>query len=490
MALDRLDAIVIGASVEGLAAAAALAKAGRSVTVVERIADPALMGAGEDGIVSLETARALDLTEYGLRFAAPPPVVGISGDRAMILWPDTHAARASIAAFCARDAEAYEAFQARIARAAVTDNQSAVAWLTSPAAADPSDHMAFKLSSIARLLDDTFDNDLLKGIWAQGAVAGTGASPVSPGSGVLLARSSMLASVAPEFGLRFVAGGEPGLRKALLDQLKRYNNADIRYGADVKEITAERDVIQGVALADGSTLRAPLVISALAPERSREMLTGFRRPPPLAFAPSARAGVAPAIVKLTLGALPKFPGLDAVTLSAGAIVRIEPSIARLTRAHGAFRDRALSTEPCLEIRFSPRVDTDGKQRWEAFVAMTYLPIVTTEGPWAGNRRDRLRTLCVRSINAVVPGFGATIEAAEILRPQESETVMDAKGPAALIAKAALDLTGVPEVRAAAASPLTKGLTILEPSIYASVGDAGLMAADLALGGRAKARSDA
>ena len=494
MVPDRLDAIVVGASIEGLVAAAALAKAGRTVTVVERRGDPAPMGIGEDGVVSLATARALELVDYGLRLSGPPPVAGISGDRALVLWPDAHAARASIAAFSERDSEAYEAFQARIARAAATDasDQPATAWLTSASndITEPSDRMAFRLSSIARLLDDAFDNDLLKGVWAQGAVLGTGASPHEPGSGVLLARSSMLTGAAPELGYRFVTGGGVRLRQALLDQLKRYNNADVRFGAEVHEITAERDAIQGVVLADGSVLRAALVISTLAPVRSRALLAGFRRLPPSAFAAQARTGVAPALLKLTLSSPPKFPGLELALLASGAIVRLDPSIARLTRAHGAFRDHALAGEPCLDMRLYPRANGEGKQRWDMIVAMTYLPIVTNEGPWAGNRRDRLRTLCVRAINAAVPGFGAAVEAAEILHPGESETVMDAKGPAALLAQAAMDLTGVPESRGADAVTLVKGLTVLDPSIYAGCGEAGLIAAAVALGTRVKARADA
>ena len=69
------------------------------------------------------------------------------------------------------------------------------------------------------------------------------------------------------------------------------------------------------------------------------------------------------------------------------------------------------------------------------------------------------------------GLRRGIEAAEILHPGESETVMDAKGPAALNAMAALDLTRVPDARGASAELLVKGLTVLEPSIYGSEGDA-------------------
>ncbi|MBL9096649.1 MAG: NAD-binding protein [Alphaproteobacteria bacterium] len=488
MALDRLDAVVIGAGVEGLAAAAALAKAGRAVTVVEREAEAAPIGEGEDAVIALDLARTLDLASQGLRFAAAPPVVGLSGERALILWPDRSAAESAIAAFSARDAEALEPFHARIARAAQGGELSASAWLTSASAdGPPTDAVLFRVSPLARLLDEAFDNDLLKGLYAFGAIMGTGASPLAPASGVLLRRQSMLAAVAPDAGHRFVAGGRPELRRALLALLKFYNNADVRFAADVKEVTTERDAVQAVVLADGTTLRAPQVISTLPAPRHRELLAGLRRP--LLFDQPSGAAVEPAHVKLTIGALPKLPGLDTATLASGAIVRFNPTIARLARAHGAFRARALSEDPCLELRVVPVAGHD-KQRWNAHVRMPYVPLTTTEGPWAASRRDALGALCVRILDTIAPGFGASIEAAELRHPKESETVMDPRGAAALTAMAALDLTGVPEPRAASATTPIKGLTVLEPSLFAGDGDAGLLAAGNSARPRTKAGADA
>lgn len=492
MALDRLDAVVIGAGVEGLVAAAALAKAGRAVTVVERERDTTLIGEGEDAVISLATARALDLASQGLRFAAAPPMVGLAGDRALVLWPERRAAQTAIAAFSARDAEALEAFYARIARAAHAgpgEGQAVSVWLTAPGAADGavSDHMLFRATPLARLLDEAFDNELLKGLWAQGAIMGTGASPSAPASGVLLARQSLLAIAAPDAGHRFVAGGKSELRRTLLALLKFYNNADVRFGVEAKQIAAERDAVQSVVLSDGTALRAPLVISGLTHARSRDLLSGLRQPPPADLA--AGAPVEPARVKLTIGALPKLPGVDAATLASGAILRLNPSLARLQRAHGAFRARMLSAEPCLELRVLPR-PVSGKQRWDLFVSIPYVPVTTAEGPWTGSRRDGLRALCVRQLDAIAPSFGASIEAAEIVHPKESETVMDPKGVAALNAMAALNLTGVPEWRQASAMTVVKGLSVIEPSLYAGEGDAGLAAAEASLGPRPKVRADA
>jgi phytoene dehydrogenase-like protein len=493
MALDRLDAVVIGAGVEGLVAAAALAKAGRAVTVVEREQDVTPIGEGEDAVVSLGLARALDLTSQGLRFAAAPAVVGIAGDRALVLWPERRAAQAAIAAFSARDAEALEAFYARIARAALPgagESQTVTAWLTSPGATDsvPGDHILLRAMPLARVLDEAFDNELLKGLWAQGAIMGTGASPQAPASGVLLARQSLLAMAAPDAGHRFVAGGKTELRRTLLALLKFYNNADVRFGVEAKQIVAERESIQSVVLADGTALHAPLVVSTLAGDASRDLLTGLRQAPPPELV--SGASVEPARVKFTIGALPKLPEVDAATLASGAIVRFNPSLARLQRAHGAFRARMLSVDPCLELRVLPGPAADGKQRWQLFASVPYVPVTTKEGPWTGNRRDGLRALCVRLLDAVSPSFGASIEAAEIIHPTESETVMDPRGVAMLNAKAALDQTGVPEWRPSGMVTLMKGLCVLEPSLYGSAGDAGLVAAESVTGPRPRARADA
>lgn len=482
MAVDRLDAVVVGASVEGLIAAAALATAGRAVTVVERRADSASLGEGADAVISARVVRELDLTSHGLRFAAAPPMVGAGSERALILWPELQAARASIAALSGRDAEALEGFCARLARAAQPDPLPAAAWLMS-ASGEPSDATLFRLSSVARLLDEAFDNELLKGVLAQGAIMGTGAGPYAPASGQLLTRRSLLAWAVPEAGHRFVAGGEKRLRQALLALLKLYNNADVVFGAEVKEIATEREAASGVVLADGAVLRAPLVISTQAADIAGSLLTGLKRGP---AAHGSRAAMEPAQVKLTLGALPKFPGVDAATLASGAVVRLNPSLARLAAAHGAFRGLALAAQPCLDLRFVPRAEA--KPRWDLHIAMPYVPATTTEGPWSAARREKLRGLMVRAIDEVSAGFGASIEAAEMRYPAETESLLDARGAALLAARSALDQTAVPDAHAPAAVTLIKGLSIVEHSLYGGVGEAGLQAA--AIGSLAKARADA
>lgn len=487
MALDRLDAVVVGAGIEGLAAALALAKAGRAVTVVEREPGPTTKGEGEAAVLSLATARTLDLAGHGLRFAAAPAVAGVTAEQSLVLWPTLHAAQSAIGAISPRDAEALEGFIARIARAAGARDERAVsAWLVGGANGDNGEAMAFRSTSLARLLDETFDNDLVKGVWAAGAVAGTGASPYAPGSAALLLRPEVLASVAPELGYRFVSGGRAALKAALVAALDHEPNAEVRFASEVRQIFAERDIVQAVILSDSNAVRAPLIISGLGDDVSRDMLTGLRRAPAHSLVPGGR--VEPAHVKFALKAPPKLAGVDAATVASGAIFRLNPTLARLRRAHGAFGGLTLADDPALEFCLVPAEAIAGK-RWSMFVSLGYLPPTTTDGPWTAARRERLSALCVRAIETVSPGFGASIEGVEILSPAESVTVMDPRGAAELLAKASQNLTGVPDIAASDAITLTKGLTVLQPNTYRAAGEAGMAAAGLALGTR-KAKADA
>ena len=492
MAADRLDAIVIGAGVEGLTAAIALARAGLGVIVVERKLSPALLGLGRRAIVAAETARELDLTALGIRFAPPPPLVGIAGDTRVVIWPEPHAARAGIALLSPRDAEAYAEFRNRIACAARSPARlsSPVAWLTSAAPMTESDASPFWLSSIAHALDEAFDSDLLKGIWAQAAVMGTGVSPAAPMSASLLTRASLLSDVAPELAGRAISGGRTRLITALIDQFAALGG-ELRLGAEALEVIVDRDAAQGVELVGGVVLRAPLVLSSLDARRSYLMLVGLRRLPQAVVRQmtAAKAEAKPGLVRLTLGAAPPFAGLDPDVLAAAPLIRINPSVERLTHAHGAFRRRQLNEEISLEVSTRPlAASTPGDGiRWELIATAPYLPPETTEGPWSEGRRERLRDLTLAALESAAPGIGALVEAVDLLNPPAPQTNMGPNGAAFLQANASGDPTALPRPLGTLPPPVLKNLIVLERNIFATDGIVGLMAAKAAAGAKPKGR---
>lgn len=492
MSTERLDAIVIGASVEGLFAAAALARAGRYVSIYEARAEPTGSSDGRDALVSLAAVNELDLVSHGLRLGGAPGVVGVAEDHALVIWPDILATQSSIAALSVRDADAYEGFCVRMGRAASAQRNSPdhahSNWLLNPgAAAEISAAQAFmRTSSLARILDEEFTSGLLKGMLAQRALGGTGASQQTPGSASLLLRQSMLSLYGQENSCRYVAGGEAQLKRSLLAALKFYNTVDIHQGQGVKEVVLEKDAVHAILLRDGSSARAPVVISSLGGPATEDLLGGGVRQ--LSARPNERPA---ALIRFTTTALPNVRGVGPALVASGATLQLNPGLDRLARSHAAFRARHLMQDYCLDMKVRPAPRPDQAMRFDVHVSVLYVPSDTDEGPWSGNRRERFVAACAKAIEVWAPGFESSIETSLLLHPAEAETFVDTKGHVSLARQAKADSTAVPEANAIQVGKPLKGLLTIESNLFTGQGSGGMQASKASgLSKRAKAPGDA
>ncbi|MEQ1753763.1 MAG: hypothetical protein ABL973_06490 [Micropepsaceae bacterium] len=492
MPADRLDAIVLGADIEGLFAAVSLASAGKYVAVFETNSTDADDSAGQDSFASLAAVEELDLISHGVRLGAPPAIVGIAQDQSLVLWPAQDAAQASIALVSQRDADAYEGFCARIMRGATfnglnADNALSNWHLAANANGDPASENSFlRATSVARLLDEEFSSSLLKGMLAQGAALGTGVSLRAPGSASLLMRQSLISLFGDEHSVRYVAGGAASLRQALLTSLKYFNNADFHTEQEIKSLLFDKSGVQGVVLRDGTSVRAPTVISTVGLERTLELSRGS-----ILLAEDKATYARPGQVHFRTRSVPVFRGIGAGTAMSGAIVRLNPTLERLSRGYGAYRARHLIQDYCLDIRVIPCREPLNPARWDVFATVLYVPSVTDEGPWSGNRRDRFVTAVAKAIDVWCPGFEASIESSALVSPSESQTFIDSDVPVPLERQAKRDPVSAPDVRFSGVEKLFNGLWLVDPSLTVGAGLAGLKVAKL-IGstGRAKASSDA
>ena len=298
------DAIVIGVGHNGLIAGAYLARSGRRTVVLER--RPVVGGAavteqpwGPDYkvtmlsyVVSLlppSIRRDLDLERHGYHvYPQGPYYVPYPNGRCLQLPTDPAARRSSIAAFSARDADAMDRWESWLhglagvlgpllsavppalgsRRPRDLADQARLVWslrrsLTPRRVADIT--RLFTLS-IADLLDRFFESPEMQGVLSVSGVIGTWAGPRSPGTAFVMAHHQ-IGDVGEGEHLGswgFPRGGMGGLTQAMASAA-RACGAELRTDVDVAHILVEGGRAVGVAFADGTELRAPVVVSAIHP---------------------------------------------------------------------------------------------------------------------------------------------------------------------------------------------------------------------------------
>src|SRR5204863_2625918 len=117
------------------------------------------------------------------------------------------------------------------------------------------------LTGAARtILDRWFESDQLKATLATDAIIGAFAAPSMPGTAYVLFHHVMGECNGVRGVWGYVRGGMGGIALAIAGAA-RERGAEIRTNAEVAHIVVKNGTVQGVALADGTEIRAPRVAS-------------------------------------------------------------------------------------------------------------------------------------------------------------------------------------------------------------------------------------
>lgn len=443
--MTRVDVCVLGADVEGLAAAAHLARAGRSVVLVDERETPGGAHAGAefhpgfhapgvwpDGSLTRRAAlEPLELERHGLTWRAQSPALWVArADGGALLGAGPETTRG----FAPAELDRLATTRARLARFAPLVR--AVFDEAPPDAADPSvpellglAQKALRLRrlgredmfALARLLpssaqdwtDDDFTDEALRTAWIAPALCGTVLGPRAPGTGGLVFLRQVLAGGEP-------TGGPAALVRALLGRVRELG-VETRLGRPVRRLTREGGRVTGVEIG-GETLPAGSVLSTLSPRRT---LLDLVEPGTLAgsledAARTFRSRGTTAVLRLALERAPRLRGHEESPVEHALSA---PTRVALEKAADGLKYAAAPAAPWIELRVPSHADAAlapaGKA--VAIVACHTVPhTLVTRGGWTDERRQALTVQLLDALETIAPGTRDSVLASELLLPADLE----------------------------------------------------------------------
>src|ERR1700754_217867 len=390
------DAIIIGGGHNGLTRAAYLAMARLKVLVLEKRAvvggaavteefHPGFRNAVAAYTVSLLNPRIiadLQLAEHGLRIVERRAQNFLPAPDGSYLLPGEARPRQSIARLSERDAARIDAFARELEVIADVLRQfllrappNIVEGLSASSIREAlnalgTGNILRKLTleqqrslldlftrSAGEMLDERFDNDLVKALFGFDAIVANYASPYAAGSAYVMLHHAF-GEVNGKKGVWGHAIGGMGAITQAMAKAARAHGADIRLDVGVREIIVERDRVAGAILDTGETIRARHVVSSVNPKLLyTQLVPKDALPPPFLERISHwRNGSGTFRMNVALSELPSFTALPGTGdhLTAGII--IAPSLGYMDRAFLDARSFGWSREPIVELLIPSTLD--------------------------------------------------------------------------------------------------------------------------------------
>jgi phytoene dehydrogenase-like protein len=452
------DAIVVGGGHNGLVNGAYLAKAGLRTLILERrdrVGGAAITEELYPGfhfttfsyalsLLRPDIVQDLDLVKHGfLPIEMPSSFAPMEDGDYLLLGSDEDENIQEIRRHSKHDADTYERYEHDMSRVVqlvrpLLEKAPPDLWGKTPEDAEALADLATHLKSVepkvlhdlvrlltgsaADFLDDYFESDILKGYIASSGIIGTKVGPMSQGSGLVLLFHSM-GEHDGEYGVwGFHKGGNGGFTQVVARAAQAYG-AEIRLESPVETVITKDGRAVGVALADGTEFRAPVVVSALDPRRTFLEIVD-RRELPGDFVEDItrfRFQGTSAKVNFALDGLPVFPALRDRIDQYGGFINIGPTLEYLERAYDDAKYGWYSSRPYIDGAIQSVIDPDmappGKHVMSCFIQ--YAPYELKNGDWDAER-DKFADTVQSTLESFFPGFGDLVLHREVVTPLDIE----------------------------------------------------------------------
>ena len=472
------DAVIVGGGHNGLVAAHYLAAAGLRTVVCERreivggccVTEEfapgfrASTGAYVLSMLREPIWRDLRLVERGVEVDAAGPALNLFADGSSLhLDDDLSRTQDEVRRFSPADARALPGFEAELGEIAALITPLFDTTPPDPAHLRPrelgrlaglgaraarnrsriSDALYMFGTSANQYLSEYFASEQVRAALGWHAINDSTGGPSTPGTAFVLLHDH--ASEAAGGGIRqwgFVRGGIGKLTEAMAESA-REAGAEIRTDAPVERILVDGGRAAGVALADGTELRAARVLSNADPK------TTFLRLVDEALLPQRFAAAIRAYrcegtsvkINLAVDRLPIAAAVngDRVQPYHRGIMEVNPTVAEMDWAQAQARAGRPADDPhielCIPTVHDPSLAPPGKH--VVTIDVNSQPYSLAEGDWVAIR-DQVADRAVAKLEGYFPGLTASITDRQVLAPTDLESRLGIWGGHALHGEMSFD----------------------------------------------------
>jgi phytoene dehydrogenase-like protein len=465
----RYDAVIVGAGHNGLVAAAYLARAGRSVLVLERrplvggcvVTEepwPGFKVSTASYVNSLfrpEIIRDLDLKRHGFAMIprSPSSFTPLPDGRSLLMGPDKAMTHREVSKFSARDADALPRYEASLERIAAFLEPMLLETPPNPWSASPRDLLtlartAWKFRALGAdgraaveiltgaanpILDRWFESEPLKATISTDAIIGAFATPSMPGTAYVLFHHVMGECDGVRGVWGYVRGGMGALSNAIA-AAARERGAHIEVNAAVSRILVANGRASGVVLANGDEVRADRVLSCLDAQSTFLRLMDRQDLPADFVTAVSQIDYASASCKinLALSEPPQFtclPGTGIGPQHHGTI-HICPDRTYIERAYDRAKYGYISENPVIEATMPSALDDTLAPAGQHVMSMftQYFPytLAADAGSLEDNKR-RYAERCIDIMTEYAPNFRASVLGYQVLAPADLEATFGLTG---------------------------------------------------------------
>lgn len=470
MTSKKYDAIVIGAGHNGLVCASYLAKAGKSVLLLERRSVVGGACVTEEiapgykvstcsylvSLLSEQVIADMELAKYGYRTLPrnPSSFTPVLSGGGLVLGADDRDNARQISQFSAADAKAYAAFEAFLTRVAECLEpelervapgllQWPASWRNSswwqqfrdalgamrlrrafarlgeeqPAA------VRLLLNSATSVLNEWFESEILKATLATDGVIGAFLPPSAPGTGYVLLHHVMGQAGGSRGVWAYVEGGMGAITQAMAACCIE-RGVDIQTDAFVQKILTDKGRATGVVLHGGQEINAKTVVSNATPDVTFRHLLG-EKDLPESFANSVRHidySSATTKINLAVSARPRFRGMsENDTNHLRGTIHIGNDMDTLEFAYDDAKYGRASRTPLIEMTIPSMLDKSLAPKGHYIVQLfvQYTPYALRDSHW-DIERDLFADRCLHEIDRYAPGFSKTVLYRQVLTPPDLE----------------------------------------------------------------------